>query len=555
MNKPNLIKSKPIEKPNIHMYERYLPTAFDESLTILEKINKVIHFLYKYSDLTIEMMDRWNEVYEWVMNEGLNESVVNRLNELLDDGTLEGLINEVLLKDINDKVDDIESQLDTVITDVIQTIANEMENVNQTINDFQNETLLELNKIDMSKIDLEGFYKLNTKTYRDELSNTTYHISIIPLKDENNNTIKLKHDFTSDSYPSFSIRTVRESSYLKKASLSMNASPYSVNTGKVVGLVIKNGEIIQNESMEDYNYILAFNEENNMKSFPPNTNPDIIINQGFTQAITGFIPLIENSTSVSDGIINTRDIFSEYHPRSVIAQNSQGNVVFFVSEGRAIGENGMTAKDVIRVLLSHGMTFAFMLDGGGSSQLTLYHSIVNRLSDDNGMSERKVGNILYVGKEDVNDNSNNLLNLIGENNYNISRLPSHFNSLRYTRSNHIELTDYLINGWKNYGSSGSSVCRAWVLPNNTLYLVGTITGGELGKPFMQLPDFIQPMFTTHHLVVGNQENEIYKVIINTNRNLQWYYWNDTGRPPNTDGPDYIKLDGIFIPLNTPRQGV
>lgn len=107
MNKPNLIGSIQIPPLQIQKHERYLPTAFDETLSILEKINKVIHYLYEYSDLTEQMMGKWNEVYLWVMGEGLDDTVGERLLEWLNDGTFYRIINETIFNELNGKVESV----------------------------------------------------------------------------------------------------------------------------------------------------------------------------------------------------------------------------------------------------------------------------------------------------------------------------------------------------------------------------------------------------------------------------------------------------------------
>lgn len=94
MVKPTLIgNTHPLPEMFVQQYERYLPTAFDESLTLLEKVNKVIGYLYEIGRITNEMLERWNEVYNWILNDGLEEAVKEKLEEWLLDGTLDGILN------------------------------------------------------------------------------------------------------------------------------------------------------------------------------------------------------------------------------------------------------------------------------------------------------------------------------------------------------------------------------------------------------------------------------------------------------------------------------
>lgn len=123
---PKLIRSMQIPPIKMQQYERYLPTAFDESMSLLEKVNKVILYLHEYSEVTEMMLTRWNEVYRWLMNEGLDETVGYRLREWLDDGTLHRIINEDLLSDINKKVESFISEINSLIDDLQTMIQNEM---------------------------------------------------------------------------------------------------------------------------------------------------------------------------------------------------------------------------------------------------------------------------------------------------------------------------------------------------------------------------------------------------------------------------------------------
>lgn len=92
-------------------YERYLPTAFDSSLTLLEKVNKVIETLNQIvlgvntvADYVDEHVNTQNEkikqlrddfeiLKDWLENEGLEERTTQVLNEWFDNGRLAQIIN------------------------------------------------------------------------------------------------------------------------------------------------------------------------------------------------------------------------------------------------------------------------------------------------------------------------------------------------------------------------------------------------------------------------------------------------------------------------------
>lgn len=90
----------PVQKVKIlgavNEYERYLPTAYDDTLSLLEKINKIIHHLNQLSLVTGDLVDNWNKLYEWIINEGLKQAVKDQLEKWLKDGTLSKIIEEIL---------------------------------------------------------------------------------------------------------------------------------------------------------------------------------------------------------------------------------------------------------------------------------------------------------------------------------------------------------------------------------------------------------------------------------------------------------------------------
>lgn len=114
MAKPIITEPQKLANIFLQQYERYLPTAFDESLTLLQKVNKVIQQLNKIGELTNEMLDKWKEIYEWILNEGLKEAVENVLNQWLIDGTLSDLINKTIFAELNKKIEDLIAELERI---------------------------------------------------------------------------------------------------------------------------------------------------------------------------------------------------------------------------------------------------------------------------------------------------------------------------------------------------------------------------------------------------------------------------------------------------------
>lgn len=92
-------------------------------------LNYEIFSVYDYSEESIqevlckfftkinECVDQSNDMYEladWLVNEGLSIEVTKKLDMWLADGTLGNLINKVLLKEINDKINLVDNKVTTV---------------------------------------------------------------------------------------------------------------------------------------------------------------------------------------------------------------------------------------------------------------------------------------------------------------------------------------------------------------------------------------------------------------------------------------------------------
>lgn len=151
MDKPKTLDSFNFPPLREHRSERYLPSAFNDSLTQLQKINKVIEYLFKYSDLTEEMLLKWNEVYRWVMNEGLDEAIINRLDDLTKDGTLERIINENIFGELNNKINSFSGEMQTFKEEVQNNFTEYKDNVENDLGEFKDNFI---KSVDSFKVDI-----------------------------------------------------------------------------------------------------------------------------------------------------------------------------------------------------------------------------------------------------------------------------------------------------------------------------------------------------------------------------------------------------------------
>jgi hypothetical protein len=104
MTKPVINSFSQLAEISIHYYQRYLPTAFNEELTLLQKVNKIIKVLTDMGKLSNDVVTQWNEVMGWVMGEGLDDAVSAKLDQMVQDGTLDEIINVSIFEELNQKI-------------------------------------------------------------------------------------------------------------------------------------------------------------------------------------------------------------------------------------------------------------------------------------------------------------------------------------------------------------------------------------------------------------------------------------------------------------------
>lgn len=403
--------------------ERYLPSAFNSDLTIIEKFNRLAKHMQTYTDLTDEMLIKWNEVYRWITNEGLNETVKDFLNLWLDNGIIAGIINEEIFKDINNDITNNKETINLIINDLNELkngVKNELENFEEYLN---NEILEMENKIEIEK--LTNYKSGNHKSITYETfnnGNVIYHMTRIPKKDEKG-TIEIKH------YIPPSHMTGEEFSKLKNCSLIINASRWNTTNNEIYGVQIVDGTIYNDKPHTD-NYILAFNRNGDMKHYAPETKAQTILNDGFNNAVTGFYPLIENSKKTTYHIGKSYGWDSK-NPRQVIGKMKNGDSFVFTVEGRIGSNEGFTYDEMQNVLLSHGVESAFDLDGGGSTQTIVNGNKINVSSDrgNSATNSRRVADFIYIENPMGISDLENDLTIISEKLSSVVEMVNNFNDV------------------------------------------------------------------------------------------------------------------------------
>lgn len=250
----------------------------------------------------------------------------------------------------------------------------------------------------------------------DSETKVPYSVVTIPKTDKNGKAIKLKTGF---AYDSFGDHYEVPSSFMtrhKNASVIINSFPWDINKNAVIGRVIKDKVVLRN-NVAWGNETLGIKSDGSLKSYPNSIGINDIVNDDVVDAIPGFYPLIVN------GVEYNYNQYEAVYPnmnkpntRQIIAQKSDGTYLIFSFDGRTNSVPGISYSDAVRVMLSYGVSFAYLLDGGGSMSTTVNGTLITRPVD-NDRNERPVPGFIYFEKEDsdvVNTSDNGV-------NYGVSR--------------------------------------------------------------------------------------------------------------------------------------
>lgn len=343
-------------------YTTNAPSYYDDlarKQRLIEELASKIWDYEKTLEENIQMLKVKLSEIEHLIGDGFNDVIEDLLREWVNDGTLDHIINEEIFNTKADK-DWVDEELDLIYQQLGSSI----------------------------------FYdNIHFETKYDDIAKSTYYITTIPQKDSEGNILQLRHEFQNDIMDS-EPETARSFYERTKSSVVINASTWNSQTGKIHGIQIRDGEIIKDTPHEAF-YTLGIKEDNTLKAFPPYITASEILSEGYVNAVTGFYPMMENSEVIEVPNGSTRE------PRQIIAQKLNKDIIILTVDGRTFKNSGFNDSDIIRVLQSYGVVFAYMLDGGGSTSTMVNGMFINKPSDGSGLVERGLADFLYVKKQGV----------------------------------------------------------------------------------------------------------------------------------------------------------
>lgn len=229
--------------------------------------------------------------------------------------------------------------------------------------------------------------KINIKEYRE--NDTNVYVADVYIEDIN----YLKTAFASNTYGKNVTDKTSNIAEDVNAILAINGDYYGVQEK---GYVLKNGKIYRNSSSGKDDLVIY---ENGMWEIinEDDISLEELLNKGAYNILSFGPSLIKNSTisvTTSDEVAKSM----RSNPRTAVGKISTNHYVFVVSDGRTSESAGLTLYELANFMKSLGCTYAYNLDGGGSSTMYFNGNVVNNpTTNGNRINERSVSDIVYIG--------------------------------------------------------------------------------------------------------------------------------------------------------------
>lgn len=162
------------------------------------------------------------------------------------------------------------------------------------------------------------------------------------------------------------------------------------------GYVLRNGVLYRETASSGTDALVVYGDGSMTSVSQDSTTAQQLKDAGAWQVLS-FGP-----TLVSDGeiAVDVDDEVSQSmrsNPRTAIGMISPLHYVVVVSDGRTGDNAGLSLYELAQVLVDNGATYAYNLDGGGSTTLYFNGEVINNPSSGHRSGERSVSDIVYFG--------------------------------------------------------------------------------------------------------------------------------------------------------------
>jgi exopolysaccharide biosynthesis protein len=229
---------------------------------------------------------------------------------------------------------------------------------------------------------------INVTTER--VNGTTVYVADITVSDPS----LLQTALASGTYGRNYTETTSSQASDNNAIFAINGDYYGFRD---TGYVIRNGVLYRDTAAADTDALVIDSDGNMSSVIQSDTTAQALLDSGAQQVLSFGPTLVENGEVVVDEDAEVGQATTS-NPRTAIGQISENHYIVVVSDGRTSASTGLSLYELATVFKDHGATYAYNLDGGGSSTMVLNGRVINQtVGGSGGSSERAVSDILYFG--------------------------------------------------------------------------------------------------------------------------------------------------------------
>ncbi|MBR0405627.1 MAG: phosphodiester glycosidase family protein [Eggerthellaceae bacterium] len=162
------------------------------------------------------------------------------------------------------------------------------------------------------------------------------------------------------------------------------------------GYVLRNGVLYRDTAASDTDALVISGDGTMTATSQDETTAQQLKESGAWQVLSFGPALVNDSQIVVDANEDVSRSMGS-NPRTAIGMVSPLHYVVVVSDGRTDENAGLSLYELAQVLIDNGATFAYNLDGGGSTTMYFQGEVINNPTSGNRDGERSVSDIVYFG--------------------------------------------------------------------------------------------------------------------------------------------------------------
>ena len=162
------------------------------------------------------------------------------------------------------------------------------------------------------------------------------------------------------------------------------------------GYVLRNGVLYRDAASSGTDALVVYGDGTMAAANQDNVSAQTLKDSGAWQ-ILSFGPVLVDGGQIAVAANEEVGQSKSSNPRTAIGMVDPLHYVIVVSDGRTGDNEGLSLYELAQVLIDNGATFAYNLDGGGSTTLYFNGEVINNPTSGNIGGERSVSDIVYFG--------------------------------------------------------------------------------------------------------------------------------------------------------------